>query len=584
MARSHHPREDQLTLFAADPHHIIREAWEQNPNRIIRRTAMLSGGNDSSTLAHWLAWHGYVDELLFLNTGIGIRETTKFVHRFADHVELPLEEWHAPPGTYERMVTTISGGFPGPAAHTIAYQRLKERPLREYLAYRKRGQNRHSRVLLFSGLRRAESVKRMKIAETPIEADGVKLWVAPFLEWTMADLALWRDQHDIPRNPVADVLHYSGECLCGANASEGELDLIARFYPDDAAPILRLQALAQRLGIARSTWGENWREPAAPTGPACGDCQMRIAALAECPVRSIAPARKVTVTEFGPRRTLQIVARVHSPGRDPGPHAFVVNGVPFLEIDEYGVHLAQSTIGRFAEGDGGKLVLATPNGVPSPSRELLERHHDSEQTAIDFTCWCDCERVRGRLPDSCHHKPGLAVWMLTEPFEQLYRPFLTLGPIRLSNATGRRVFDRIRVIDRILLLQDDPCGRLCLEGDAPAQIFGEHGFWQVKGVGAFRGVLIGREKDANAIEQMWRTRGIEPGHRLRSVDPDYYEAATVAPKYPGDPQERRLLNALAADLWTPEDLTPDRTPPVLPRPTMQTRSPLRERYERALAA
>lgn len=288
--------------------------------------------------------------------------------------------------------------------------------------------------------------------------------------------------------------------------------------------------------------------------------------------------------EFGVAQTLQIAARVHSPGREPGPEAFVVNGVPFLEIDEYGVHLAQTTIGRFAQGDGGKLKLAAPNGPRSPARDLLERHQGAEQTAIDLTCWCDCKRVRGRLPHSCRHRPGLAVWMLTEPREQRDHPCLTLGPIRLTNTTGRRVFDRIRVIDRILLLQDDPCGRLCLRGDAAERLFGEHGFWQIHGMGAFRGVLIGRERDATQIEQVWRSKGIEPGHRLPSVDPDYYEAVTVAPKYPGDPQEPRLLNALPADLWTPDDPTPERKPTVLPRPTMQSRSPLRERAERALAA
>lgn len=575
MGHSHHPREDQLTLFGADPHDIIREAWEQNPNRIIRRTAMLSGGNDSSTLAHWLAWHGYVDELLFLNTGIGIKETARFVRRFAKYLDLPLQEWHAPPGAYEQMVTTISGGFPGPAAHSIAYQRLKERPLGEYIAHRKSGQHWRSKVLLFSGIRRAESDKRMKIATKAVDPDGAKLWVAPFIDWTMADLGLWREAHDIPRNPVADLLHYSGECLCGANASDGELELIARFYPQDAQEIFRLQRLVDRLGIARSRWGEHWREPAADTGPACGECQMRLAALADCPVQQVAHRPQVTVREYGTVEPVTITVRVHSPGRRPGPEAFEVNSVPFLEIDEYGVHLALTTVGRFAEGDGGTLILTEPKGPSSPATAMLAAHHGSEQTAIDVTCWCDCDRVRGRLPDSCPHQPGLAVWMLTEPGE--HRPFLTLGPIRVTNGNGRRVFDRIRVIDRILLLQDHPSGRLSLRGDDADRVFGEHGFWQIPGMGAFRGVLIGRDKDAEAIEQRWRDRGVEPGYRLPSVDPDRYEAVTVAPRYPGDPEERVLLNALPTDLWTPEDPTPSATPVRLQRPSMRTASPLRER-------
>src|ERR1022692_2450880 len=260
MGRAHGGRENQLTLLAADPHTIIREAWEQHGKHLIRRTAMLSGGNDSATLAHWLAWHGYVDELLFLDTGIGIAETSRFVHRFARYLGLPLQVWHAPPGAYETMIVTIGGGFPGPAAHTLAYQRLKERPLADYIAYCKRGQHWRSKVLLFSGIRRAESAKRMKIAEKAIDPAGGRLWVAPFLDWTMADLGIWREHHDIPHNDVADLLHYSGECLCGANATEGELGFIEGFFPDAAREIHRLQRLADRLGIERSRWGERWKE------------------------------------------------------------------------------------------------------------------------------------------------------------------------------------------------------------------------------------------------------------------------------------------------------------------------------------
>jgi 3'-phosphoadenosine 5'-phosphosulfate sulfotransferase (PAPS reductase)/FAD synthetase len=191
------PAENQLTLFGADPHQIIRDAWEQHGHQIIRRTAMLSGGNDSSTLAHWLAWNGYVDELLFLNTGTGIRETTRFVRRLADHLELPLQEWHAPPGTYERMVTTISGGFPGPAAHSIAYQRLKERPLRDYVALvradasvvrllglgqlglrtRRVAERRHPRSLVHLDNRRTASLRRAvahRPSRSPRLAEGTR--------------------------------------------------------------------------------------------------------------------------------------------------------------------------------------------------------------------------------------------------------------------------------------------------------------------------------------------------------------------------------------------------------------------------
>jgi 3'-phosphoadenosine 5'-phosphosulfate sulfotransferase (PAPS reductase)/FAD synthetase len=586
-------------MFGADPQQIIREAWDQHGHRIIRRTAMLSGGNDSATLAHWLAWHGYVDELLFLDTGIGIAETHQFVHQFAKYLGLPLEEWHAPPGAYERMIVTITGGFPGPAAHSIAYQRLKERPLNDYIAHCKRGQHWRSKVLLFSGIRRAESAKRMKIAEKAVDPDGGKLWVAPFLDWTMADLGVWREEHDIPHNDVADLLHYSGECLCGANASEGELDLIQRFFPVSAREIHRLQRLAEWLGIERSRWGEHFYETASDTGPACGDCQMRLAGLADCKVPILNAKRRVRVHSYGQPELVRITARIHTPGRQPGPVAHEVHQVPFVELGAAGVYLGPTRVAGFEQSETCKLLLTTPNGPPTPAGELLDTSHGDRQTALDLTCRCDCKRIRGRLPASCTHQPGLAVWVLSEPMAPLTPGIaepehetifarmgimdklqLTRGPIRVTNGNGRRTFDRIRVIDRVLLLQDYISARLVLFGDDPEGPLGQFGVWKVPGMGVFRSVLIGREKDAQRIEGHWRANGIEPGYRLASIDPDYYEAVTVAPRYPGDPQERELLNALPADLWTPEDPTPERAGPRRSKPHMVSPSALRARAQR----
>jgi len=595
LGRSHGGRENQLTMLATDPHTIIREAWQQHGQHILRRTAMLSGGNDSSTLAHWLAWHGYIDELLFLDTGIGIEDTRRFVHSFAKYLGLPLSVMHAPPGAYETMIVTITAGFPGPAAHSFAYQRLKERPLNKYVARAKRREPWQSKVLLFSGIRRAESARRMKIAEKAIDPDGGKLWVAPFLDWTKADLDVWRETHDIPKNDVAAVLHYSGECLCGANATPGELEFLQQFYPCEAQKILVLQALADRLGIERSRWGERYYERPQETGPACADCQLRLAALDTCPVAKPTARREVKVSRYGKPRLVAITARIHTPGREPGPTAHEVHQVPFVEISARGVYLGDTRVAGFEQTETCKLRLAAADGRDSPTGELLSAHHADTQTAIDLSCLCDCERKRGRLPASCPHQPGLAVWMLSEPMSPFTPSFtegptsifdrigmldklsFTRGPIRVTNGNGRQVFDRIRVIDKLLLLQDHITAALTLFGCHPEGPLGQFGAWRVTGMGVFRSVLVGRAKDATVIEHHWRDKGIEPGYRLPSVNPDYYEAVTVGPRYPGDPPERELLNALPADLWTPDDPTPP--PPVSrrPRPTMRSRSTLRGR-------
>lgn len=558
---------------------------------------MLSGGNDSATLAHWLAWHGYVDELLFLHTGIGIAETRRFVRRFARYLELPLEVWHAPPAAYETMIVTLTGGFPGPAAHSYAYQRLKERPLNKYVAHCKRGQHWQSKVLLFSGIRRAESQKRMLIAEKPIDPDGGKLWVAPFLDWTKADLELWREAHDIPHNDVADLLHYSGECLCGAHAAAGELEFIEQFYPDAARDIHRLQRLADRLGIERSRWGEHFYEKAGKTGPACSDCQMRLASLGECAVPILRAKPQVQVHSFGQPQLVTIKARIHTPGREPGGVAYEVHQVPFVEVSAHGIYLGQTRVAGFEGSPKRMLQLSRPNGPGGAARELLDAHHGDRHTALDLSCLCDCERIRGRLPASCPHQPGLAVWVLSEPMQPFTPSMqqepqtifdrlgvmdklqLTRGPIRVTNGNGRSVFDRLRVIDNVLLLQDHVSAGLQLFGEDPEGPLGQFGVWNVPGMGLFRAVLIGRDQDAQSIEQHWRAKGIEPGYRLASVDPDYYEAVTVAARYPGDPAEPKYLNALPPDLWTPDDPTPEPAGPRWRKPEMRSPSKLRSRAQ-----
>ncbi len=67
-------------------------------------------------------------------------------------------------------------------------------------------------------------------------------------------------------------------------------------------------------------------------------------------------------------------------------------------------------------------------------------------------------------------------------------------------------------------------------------------------MGVFRTVLIGREKDAEAIEQSFRDRGIEPGYRLPSPNSDYFEAVTVTARHPDDPPHPQYINALPGEL------------------------------------
>jgi hypothetical protein len=53
---------------------------------------------------------------------------------------------------------------------------------------------------------------------------------------------------------VVDVLHMSGECMCGSFASEGELQTLEIFYPQVADQIHTIEAKAHEAG---HHWGWN---------------------------------------------------------------------------------------------------------------------------------------------------------------------------------------------------------------------------------------------------------------------------------------------------------------------------------------
>ncbi len=59
------------------------------------------------------------------------------------------------------------------------------------------------------------------------------------------------------RSPVVDLIHKSGECLCGAFASKGELAELALWFPAVAAELRELEAEVQ----PRFGWGWEGRPP-----------------------------------------------------------------------------------------------------------------------------------------------------------------------------------------------------------------------------------------------------------------------------------------------------------------------------------
>lgn len=255
---------------------------------------LFSGGNDSTTLAHM--FRQQATHAAHANTGIGIEQTRQYVRDTCASWGLPLIEEHPREGeTYADLVlgrcvartgpnagkVVWGKGFPGPASHWLMYTRLKERAL-ERVRNQLVANPRRERVIFLAGRRAEESARRRKrLGEErgmdPVERKGSIVWVSPLTHWSKLDLNAYRKEFpDCPRNEVADLLHMSGECLCGAFAKAGELEEIAWWFPEAAAEIRKLEATAEELGLEHCKWG--WgagKERASRSGPLCSSCEYR---------------------------------------------------------------------------------------------------------------------------------------------------------------------------------------------------------------------------------------------------------------------------------------------------------------------
>lgn len=282
---------DMLPGLAADPDDVIREARELH--KPVRSFCLFSGGHDSTVLAHRCREH--YDELAFIDTGTALPGVREFVEEFAaETIGKPLRILEA--GDAYRVLV-VGGewrgklwepqGFPGPAAHNVAYQRLKkyqvEALVRDAKAEFAPG-DRRARVMLLTGTRRGESARRARTQTAPYRRDGGQLWVNPPIDWPNERMRAYRLEHALPESDVAALMHRSGECNCGAFATPGERgelrSLFGRWFEENIAP---LERRAEELGLPCARWGDRPREVAAPAGPMCSDCQLRIDDLEQIP-------------------------------------------------------------------------------------------------------------------------------------------------------------------------------------------------------------------------------------------------------------------------------------------------------------
>jgi 3'-phosphoadenosine 5'-phosphosulfate sulfotransferase (PAPS reductase)/FAD synthetase len=223
--------------------------------------AGFSGGYDSLVASHLAINHESSVRPLHINTGIGIERTREYVRRTCGEMGWKLRE-EKTSVSYEEMVLGrvkgYPGGFPGPGMHGLMYNRLKERPIRVVMREAKEGHPRSSRVMFVTGIRHDESRVRSGYQRAVSKVDA-QVWVNPLYWATIDHFREYRRLHSLPANPVKDRLGMSGECLCGAFASRGDLVRIRASCPETADYILDLE---RRVRAAGFPWGyEDERPP-----------------------------------------------------------------------------------------------------------------------------------------------------------------------------------------------------------------------------------------------------------------------------------------------------------------------------------
>jgi 3'-phosphoadenosine 5'-phosphosulfate sulfotransferase (PAPS reductase)/FAD synthetase len=243
---------------------------EHKPSHVF---ALFSGGHDSVCALRVAMEHPQFRAAVYIDTGTGIAETREYVHETAKALGVPLLEYRTPREVFEGMA--LKHGFPGPAQHLPCYSLLKERRLRELTREHKQGPR--DRIMLISGVRRDESVRRMGTTEE-VYRDGARVFVAPILDWKATDRLPFMEVHGIKPSPVVANMHRSGECNCGAFATPGELDFLEMFYPQTARWLLELEGRVFKTMPHAARWG-------ARPGVAIPDEQMWLPLCQSCPTR-----------------------------------------------------------------------------------------------------------------------------------------------------------------------------------------------------------------------------------------------------------------------------------------------------------
>lgn len=217
---------------------LISKAFMQTKTE--KKFIAFSGGGDSLLAA--LVVKKYFPEigLFHADTGTGLKTTKKYIEETCKKMGWNLYTISAQEtgSNYRDMV--LEFGFPGGSNHSIMYTRLKGKPIAEL--HRRFKGKRGNKIALLTGIRSAESKRREQYyRDKEIEVRKGIQWINPVF-WCSNQMKYdYIKYNGLDLSPSNKIIGISGECLCGAFAHKGELDLIAQVEPERAKEIRELQ-------------------------------------------------------------------------------------------------------------------------------------------------------------------------------------------------------------------------------------------------------------------------------------------------------------------------------------------------------
>jgi 3'-phosphoadenosine 5'-phosphosulfate sulfotransferase (PAPS reductase)/FAD synthetase len=209
----------------------------------IDRFALFSGGDDSLALTHLAMEQGWTQGVVHLVTRSAIPENIDYVRRVCRDYAWPLFLIRAPIGL---DTFGFRYGFPGADLHQAAFNYFKGRQLQALSTHR------DGDLKLFSGVRIHESDRRMENISAEVEYQDPQhgnfrgWWISPLFEERDQWVLDYRKQHDLPRNPVAQKIHRSGDCQCLAfGHRDEELVQIMAEYEDFGQWLMNVETRVQ---------------------------------------------------------------------------------------------------------------------------------------------------------------------------------------------------------------------------------------------------------------------------------------------------------------------------------------------------